>query len=74
MAIMLTKFLLEVILPQTKIQFSLGLPRTFVRENFGAIAAAEVNRRKVLARQSAECTLYRKEVLDFFMQWTSSDK
>ena len=53
--------------------FSLGLPRIFVRENPGAIPAAEVNRRKVFEWESAESTFYRKEVLDFYMRSTSSD-
>ena len=35
-------------------------------ENPGAILAAEVNRRKTLVRQSAECTFYGKVAVDFF--------
>ena len=35
-------------------------------ENPGAIPAAEVNRRKALVRQSAECTFYGKVAVDFF--------
>ena len=35
-------------------------------ENPGAILAAEVNRRKSLVRQSAECTFYGKVAVDFF--------
>ena len=35
-------------------------------ENPGAIQAAEVNRRKTLVRQSAECTFYGKVAVDFF--------
>ena len=35
-------------------------------DNPGAIATAEVNRRKVLVRQSAECTFYGKVAVDFF--------
>ena len=36
------------------------------KENPGAIPAAEVNRRKALVRQSAECTFYGKVNADFF--------
>ena len=35
-------------------------------DNPGAIATAEVNRRKALVRQSAECTFYGKVAVDFF--------
>ena len=35
-------------------------------ENPGAKATAEVNRRKILVGQSAECTLYGKVAVDFF--------
>ena len=35
-------------------------------ENPGAFPAAEVNRRKSLVRQSAECTFYGKVAVDFF--------
>ena len=35
-------------------------------ENPGPILAAEVNRRKALVRQSAECTFYGKVAVDFF--------
>ena len=38
----------------------------FYEENPGTLSTAEVNRRKLLARQSAECTFYGKIVLDFF--------
>ena len=34
-------------------------------DNPGAIATAEVNRRKALVRQSAECTFYGKVAVDF---------
>ena len=34
--------------------------------NPGAIATAEVNRRKALNGQSAECTFYGKVAVDFF--------
>ena len=35
-------------------------------ENPGTLSTAEVNRRKILVRQSAECTFYGKIALDFF--------
>ena len=35
-------------------------------DNPGAIATAEVNRRKTLVRQSAECTFYGNVAVDFF--------
>ena len=35
-------------------------------ENPGALSTAEVNRTKILARQSAECTFYGKISVDFF--------
>ena len=35
-------------------------------DNPGTIATAEVNRRKALVRQSAECTFYGKVAVDFF--------
>ena len=35
-------------------------------DNPGAITAAEINRRKALFRQSAECTFYGKVAVDFF--------
>ena len=35
-------------------------------DNPGTIATAEVNRRKALVRQSAECTFYAKVAVDFF--------
>ena len=35
-------------------------------DNPGAIATVEVNRRKTLVRQFAECTFYRKVAVDFF--------
>ena len=36
-------------------------------DNPGAIATAEVNRRKVLVRQSAECTFYGNVAVDLFL-------
>ena len=35
-------------------------------ENLGTLSTAEVNRRKTLVRQSAECTFYGKIAVDFF--------
>ena len=35
-------------------------------ENPGALSTGEVNRRKALVRQSAECTFYSKVAVDFF--------
>ena len=35
-------------------------------ENPGTLSTAEVNRRKILVRQSAECTFYGKTAVDFF--------
>ena len=36
------------------------------KENPGALSTVEVNRRKALVRQSAECTFYGKVAVDFF--------
>ena len=35
-------------------------------ENPGALSTVDVNRRKGLVRQSAECTFYGKDAVDFF--------
>ena len=35
-------------------------------ENLGALSTVEVNRRRALVRQSAECTFYGKVAVDFF--------
>ena len=44
----------------------LACQRYSYEDNPGAIATAEVNRRKALVRQSAECTFYGKVASDFF--------
>ena len=43
-------------------------------ENPGTLSTAEVNRRKLLVRQSAECTFYGKIAVEFFYLWQTSVK
>ena len=67
MEIMLTKVSLKPNFLTTKTQRLLGwLAKYLYEDNPGAIATAEVNRRKALVRQSAECTFYGKVAVDFF--------
>ena len=66
--IMLTKVSLKLNFLTTRMQKLLGWLAKVIRTRIilGAIATAEVNRRKALVRQSAECTFYGKVAVDFF--------